>query len=70
MCEREAVDNNGVPRSAPCLLEDIKWNCENCTARQQYEWRKGNAMFAPGGRVGGNPCRSCRLQKYGYGGRV
>lgn len=64
MCEREEIDNNGIPRDAPGLLADIKWNCEHCTARQDYEARKRKV----GGRVGGDPCRSCRMQKYGYGG--
>ena len=66
----DAIDKTGTPRSAHDLLMDIQWNCEHCTARLHYESMKRNALYAPGGKVGGNPCRSCRLQKYGYGGKV
>lgn len=68
MCETEAIDNNGVPWSAHDLLMDIRWNCEHCAARLDYEARKSNAIITPGGGVGGSPCRGCRLRKYGYGG--
>ena len=66
----DAIDKNGVPRSAHDLLMDIQWNCEHCTARLEYESRRSNALITPGGRVGGNPCRGCRLNKYGYGGEL
>ena len=66
----DAIDKTGTPRSAHDLLMDIQWNCENCTARLNYEARKRNAIITPGGKVGGNPCRGCRLLKYGYGGQV
>lgn len=55
-----ATDNTGTELNAADMLQDIKWNCEHCTARQQYERRK----------AGGNPCRGCRLRKYGYGGEA
>ena len=66
----DAIDRTGTPRSAHDLLMDIQWNCEHCTARLQYEAAKGFVTIAPGGVCAENPCKRCRLQKYGYGGKV
>lgn len=59
--DRDAID---------AMLRDIKWNCEHCTARLQYEAAAGFVTIAPGGVCGTNPCRGCKLHKYGYGGSV
>lgn len=64
----DAIDKNGVPRSAHDLLMDIRWNCEHCAARIQNEGlaaiERDHGLEAPD-----SPCAKCRLSKYGYGGR-
>lgn len=56
----DAIDKNGVSRSAHDLLMDIQWNCEHCTARLMYEHK--TAPYSDS-----YPCEGCRLSKYGYG---
>lgn len=65
-----AIGRTGTPRSAHDPLVDIRWKCAHCPDRQQHEWHRANDMYAPGGKVGGNPCKGCSLHKYGYGGEA